>query len=472
MVVQLAAVPLVIRIIGLEEYGLWALVSAVVGLVGLIEGGLSTSTTVFASRDLARRDWAGLAQTITVALGSMIGLATLVAAVLALGSGVVGKLFSNLNGAQQQAVTSALCISAIVVWARLIQQVFVGIEQAYDRYGIMNTISTAQQILMSLGVLAIAWMGGRIEAFMKWQVAVSASTLLAHAAVIWRLVKPSHLEFCWNAAKWREISSFSLLFWVSSLGTAMFAQCDRLIVGRLLGSELLGVYAAITGMTLQINSVSALPAQPLVPLVASAKANDRLDDRQIHRRIREMFEMSTTIAFGLGTALFLLAPTVLKLLLPATQSVRYVMEFQIACVIYSLYSINAVGYYLLYGMQAVRKCMLIQLSAGGIALALIGFGAHGAGLKGAIYGGAGYLIVWILTFLGMRRIQVTTREWTGWLLPYLLCFGGILAVGVMSSNTLFAQVVSALLGSIAIGGCFLIRNERYLVAIVKKVTLR
>lgn len=49
----LLTIPLIIRLIGVEEYGLWTLVSTMIGIVGLAEAGLAVSTTVFLSRDLA-----------------------------------------------------------------------------------------------------------------------------------------------------------------------------------------------------------------------------------------------------------------------------------------------------------------------------------------------------------------------------------------------------------------------------------
>jgi Polysaccharide biosynthesis protein len=50
-------IPVLIRLMGVEEYGLWALASAIVGIVTLAEAGLSTATTVFVSQDLGQ-GWA------------------------------------------------------------------------------------------------------------------------------------------------------------------------------------------------------------------------------------------------------------------------------------------------------------------------------------------------------------------------------------------------------------------------------
>jgi O-antigen/teichoic acid export membrane protein len=64
----LLTIPILIRIIGVEEYGLWTLASAVVQIVNLAEAGLSMATTVFLSQDLAKEDIDGVSQTLTVTI--------------------------------------------------------------------------------------------------------------------------------------------------------------------------------------------------------------------------------------------------------------------------------------------------------------------------------------------------------------------------------------------------------------------
>src|SRR6266699_1267709 len=173
-------IPLLIRLIGTDNYGVWTLVSAVVGVVALAEGGLSVSTTVFASRDLAQEDLASLSQTLTVTLGGIVTLATLAGVIIWLSADSISGCFHKLGPPEQKVMATALKLSGLVVWARLLQQVLVGLEQAYQRYGLLNIVNTLQQALSGPGLLLIAVMGGRIVAFMQWQVVVSMAALLAH----------------------------------------------------------------------------------------------------------------------------------------------------------------------------------------------------------------------------------------------------------------------------------------------------
>jgi len=415
-------IPLLIRIIGLQEFGLWALVSAVVGVIALLEGGLSVSTTVFMARDLARGDRVGVAQTLTANLAAILALATLAGAILWWGGGLVANLFPDLTLGQKATATSAMRISAFVVWVRLLQQVMVGIEQACQRYDLMNGITTAQATLGNLGMLAVGSFGGRIVELMQWQLVVGLLILVAHAIAAGSLLRHLGLRPAWNREKSGYVWRYSLLAWVSTLGSALFSQCDRIIVGRILGTGGVGIYAAITSVTRQINALSTLPVQPLVPFLAKEGASDQTGSRRVRDRVRQALELNALVALGAGMVLFLLAPWILRILLPVSEVPPPVLEFQIAVFIFSLYSLNAVGYYVFYGVQALKECVLIQLASGILALALIGIGAWHWGLVGAVAGTAGYQLVWLLTFRAMRRIQIPAREWLGWLMAYLAWF--------------------------------------------------
>jgi O-antigen/teichoic acid export membrane protein len=179
------SIPLLITIIGLETYGLWVLVSTVIGLLALAEAGLSVATTVFVARDLAEADQYALSQTIAITFGGMLAISTLIAIVLWF-SALFLPLFPGLDASQQLVVTTALQLGSILVWSRLLQQVLIGVEQAYNRYGVLNGLLTVQAVLTSPGTVLVAFYGGRVSEMMLWHALSSCLMLVAHGVFVWR----------------------------------------------------------------------------------------------------------------------------------------------------------------------------------------------------------------------------------------------------------------------------------------------
>lgn len=462
-------IPLLIRIIGLETYGLWSFVSAIIALVALAEAGLSVTTTVFVSRDLAAENRLQLTQTLTVTGGGMLFLATAIAVILWLAA-PAATFLPNLTSAQQIAAVAALRAGTIGVWARLLQPVLIGIEQAYNRYGLLNILVTIQSLLTSLGTVAVAWAGGRVAEMMMWLSLVGALMLGAHLLVVWRLVYGQATRLTWSWQHARQIGRYSLFTWVSALGGALFNQCDRLIVGAILGVEPLAIYAAITTVTYQINMLSAMPAQPLLPQLGAMAKTSTAD--QYRPQLRQALEMNAFVACALGGSLFLLAPILMQILLPEALSVETLIALDSAILIYALYSLNAVGYFVLLGIRAVRICTANVLFSGVMSLAFIAIGAHYGGLVGAVAGNAGYLATLYLTWQGMRSFGLPARTWLSWMAPALAWLGLALGVSIWAPTSTDWRLALTIIALVPLGFWFLITQRLQLEPFVRQLVAR
>ena len=454
-------IPLLIRLIGVEEYGLWTLASTVVGMVGLAEAGLSVATTVFVSQDLGKEDVDGLSQTLTVTFGTMFILATLAAIALWFSAASIVNLFPKLGQAQQLIAIQALQIGGLVVWARLLQQVLVGVEQGYQSYGLMNLLNTMQSLLLSLGTLAVAWLGGRTVAMMQWQALASVAILLSHILVVRSLLQIMSLRPSWNREKGLAVGRYSVMTWLAIVGGTLFSQGDRLVVGSLLGTETLGVYAAITNITTHINSFSALPIQPLLPSLSNTTVNLKVDDGlKLQQDVKQALQINVIVALGLGATLITLSPIVLSLVFPGKTASEYVLPFCVTVVIYAFYSINAVGYYILLGTGSVKTCMINILISGTLSLIMIVIGAYNFGLVGAVFGNFGFLGTLLLLFWGMKVLLIPSYKWLKWLIFPFGWFSLVILVNCAISNESILRIVLSLLQILPLLIWFIANNQR------------
>lgn len=414
LIFNLLSVPLLIRILGVEEYGLWALISAVIGLVALAEAGLAVSTTIFVARDLGINDQTGVSETLTITGGAILIFATIAAGLLWLLAPYSVQLFPRLTQVQSDAVIPALQFAGLVVWTRLIQQVLVGVEQAYQRYDILNILYTLQIVVLNIGLACVAWYGGRIVALMLWQVYVSLVILIAHLYACWWLLRRLNLRLQWSLQKGREVGRYSIMTWLTALGGTFFVQGDRLIVGIVLGSTALGLYAAITNITSQINTFSALAVQPLVPALSMRMAHEGetpSPSQSLQLQLKQALQTNGVIALVLGSILFSFAVPILNVMMPESVSDGTVVLFRLAIVIYTFYSLNAVGYFVLFAVKDVKTLMLVQVFSGLISLSVIYISALYFGTIGAIIGNATYNLTLLLNYYALRRLKINFYDW-------------------------------------------------------------
>lgn len=438
--IGLLTIPVLIRTLGIEEYGLWTLAVTTISIVTLAEAGLSLATTMFVSQDLEREDTEGLSQTLTITGGAMLILSVLAGLLLWLFAVPIVGSFAKLQPSQQVVAVQALQLGAVVVWARLLQQVLVGVEQACQRYDLSNAVNTVQTLALSLGMLAVVLSGGKTPELMELQILIAVVGLIAHCWLGWFLLRGFGLRVSWNRRRGVEIFQYSMMSWLTAIGGVLFTQMDKVIVGAVLGTSELGIYAAVTNIATQINVLSALPVQPMMPALSALAVRDDFDPVEVEGRVKQAFIVNSLFALGLGSVLLTVAPFFLTVILGYEPSLNTVLVFRVGVLAYSLYSLNAVGFYLCLGLNAAQMCMTIQVASGVVTLALILVGTNQFGLLGAMLGNMGFVMTWLMNVYGCKLLQIQGHKWLQWLLLPLFVTGSIFLLGIVGGDTLFFKL--------------------------------
>jgi len=400
LLVNLAAIPLLIRLLGIDSYGVWVTINAQVGLFTLAEMGITTALLNRLPGFLVKKDETGASR--------CLGTSFLLIALFGLVASTVYYLISPLvatiyQGAiLERGLLLSLRISSFIILPKLLVMYLTSIEAAHQRYDLQAIVDTLITVLLQAGVVMIAWRNGGISTLFLWLLFSSLAGVLAHSIIIKKIlhVRLASLAISKVEAgcQWR----FGLQHWVSSLGSSLFGQMDRILVNAILGSSASGVYAAVTSITIKINELSALPIKVITPAVSAEKENGN------YNRIQSIYN-NATITNGVIVLilslpiiywydlLFRLVFTGNMLGIPST-----ILPF-LAC-IYGTYSLAASGFYLLLGIGKPGVNAIWGFIGGtGMCLALILLSPI-YGLQGAIWSNAVYILVVTTNFYGIKLI--------------------------------------------------------------------
>ncbi|QSV54946.1 MAG: oligosaccharide flippase family protein [Dolichospermum sp. UKL201] len=425
------SVPILIRLMGLEEYGVWSLVSSVLSLIVLAEAGLPVSATVFVSQDLAKKDDKGLSQTLTITIAAMFILATTASVLLCIGGEALASCFPKLEALQHQMVVQSIQVGAIAVWAQLLQQCFIGIEQAYQQYKFMSALATIQWIFLTTGWMVLAWSGGRSVMLAQWQSVVSVATLLGHIWIILLLTKKQNIRLLWNSQRGIEIVNYSLVSWITTLGRALFTRGDRLIVGSLLGSSKLAVYATMFDFASVTTSFSALAVQPLIPTISNLVLEKDSNKALLQNKVKQAIIINALVSIVIGSIILICGGLIIKFVIPESFNVTNVKIFKISVLITTLISLNAPGYFILFTTKDVAISAFNQLFFGALSLILIATGSLQFSLSGAVFGNLGYLGTLILPAVAMKKLNIPVHLLFSWLVIPVSLFLIISCFGIM-----------------------------------------
>ena len=245
---SLAFIPLYIKYLGMEAYGLIGLFAVLQAWLVLLEIGMTPAL----SREMARFTGGDhSAQSIRDLLRSIEVVGGGVAAVIAMGiwaaSGWLASDWLRAEKLPVEVVAQAFAIMGAVTALRFIENIYrssiVGLQQQV----LLNVVTSVIVTLRGLGAVGVlAWVSPTIKAFFLFQGLLSVVTVVILAAVLYQVLPKSQqrARFSWPALMgvWRFAAGMMVITFLSILLT----QTDKILLSRLLTLEYLGIYYLAT----------------------------------------------------------------------------------------------------------------------------------------------------------------------------------------------------------------------------------
>ncbi len=406
--ISFVSVPLLIRWLGLERYGIWIVLTSLSMLGGLFEFGLTTAISKHISEDNARADWAAMERN----LGTSFFLTTLLGLVAFSGLLVFAPYLSELFFHRSPYLEDArlsLEIMAVLLFLYFWQHWLTAVQGGLMRYDLQAAVDTVGSFATTLGSLLIAMIGGSLSLLASWSILVTACSLIVYGSFLKRLLPQHKMRFrlSWNAA--RILLRFGSMQWWANLGSSLFAYLDRIVVNYFLGPSAVGIYAATTAVVLKINHLSAMPLQALPAWISTASALSQKN------RVRQIFLRATRLN---GLVVFLIAAPIMfwaqpfaRFLVGAADSEAASQLLLHLSLIYGLYSLAGAGFYTAIGIGSPGINAIAGVASGLLVILALATLTPALGLGGAVLGNALYILVLTTNLKVKSLINLGMKEY-------------------------------------------------------------
>lgn len=269
--IAIITAPLLVRLLGVSDFGIWSMISAVVFAVGVLELGLNAALTNFLAAERARGDWGAAGKTVATSFLLTTLFGTLATAIcLAAAPGICGFLFERTEDRME--ALHGLQVLALVLVPRFWQQWAGATEAAMLRFDLQSLIETPSTTLVQIGSVVVVAAGGRSSGLAAWWVGVTLLTCAAHAIALRRCRPARDGDLGWSVDVGRRLLRFGFMSWVTNVGQALCSTLDRVIVGWILGPAAAGIYGATVSVTSKIAELCQLPMKVLPTAVSAAQA--------------------------------------------------------------------------------------------------------------------------------------------------------------------------------------------------------
>jgi O-antigen/teichoic acid export membrane protein len=247
---SIAFVPLYIRYIGIEAYGLVGLFAVIQVWLGLLDVGMSPAL----NREMARyvagakdiRSTRNLLRTLEVIAG-VIGL--IVVIIVCLSANWITTQWVKLDHLSLEEARHSVMIMSIAIGARWVAGLYRSALTGLQCQVSLNALVIIFATIRGVGVLGVLeWMSPSVVGFFAFQAIVSVLEMLALACMTRAYLAPSSHQIRFEMNELRAIWRFALGVTAISFLALLLTQIDKVLLSSLLPLKEFGYYTLATSV--------------------------------------------------------------------------------------------------------------------------------------------------------------------------------------------------------------------------------
>ena len=277
MLLGLVALPVLVRGLGAEHYGLLALSLALIGFAAVADLGVGRAASKFIAEDYARNETGRTERFVRTSLTmAMISGLTGTTILLLLSPLLVRRVFS-IRPAMQAEAQLVFALTAIGLAPVLLRILFDGVLAGHHRIAFLNTTNMAANTLkVGFSIIAILT-GYSVLAIVAINVAVCFLHAIGLGWYTHRFFSGRvRMAFGWDrgiARQLLELGLISTLSWV--LANVIFLYADRVIIGVFLPLAMVGYYTVAFDIASKQWYMSSSVSQTFFPVFSGQSVTNQ-----------------------------------------------------------------------------------------------------------------------------------------------------------------------------------------------------
>jgi O-antigen/teichoic acid export membrane protein len=381
--VALGTVPLVVKGLGDANYGVYSLVTAIVGYFAVIDINVTAGSVKFIAEFNAHKDQRRIDETVFFGLTvySLLGLLGGIG-LFAGAHFFVTRVFTVPPSLTGEAVAT-LRLAALGFFLGQLQSYLNSIPQSLMRYDIASRIEMVFGTGVPLLTVAVLMLGYGLFEVILLRVIASA----INCAVLWRCIRRLLPELAWRkpgAAIRRELLGFSAYSFLSRFATLSYAYADKLIIGALVGVTGLAYFTVASTLANRILSLTYRLSGVFFPAASALAARGELE------RLRTLYLKASRYVVFINASVLVLVAVFSYQILYYWMNPQFARAGQVVLAVMALSqfidSLTSLPSLVNDGMGHPRFSGMFALARAAFGLVVVWLGVDGWGIAGAAWG--------------------------------------------------------------------------------------
>ncbi len=206
----------ILRVLGVEDYGIYNVVGGVIGMLGLLSQTMRATYQRYYNVELGKKNRTGVIKKFQLSLSSQLLLAIII---LVLGETIGLWFVANKLVIPENRMTAAIWVyqaSMISFIVRIFETPFGALITAYEKMGLFAVVSIIDAVLRLVIVLLIPFIpGDTLIVYAYLLTLVSFINIVIYVVYCKKRIETTVIKFCWNKSELKGMFIFS---WWSVLG--------------------------------------------------------------------------------------------------------------------------------------------------------------------------------------------------------------------------------------------------------------
>lgn len=368
---MILSAPILLRTLGAEGYGLWAVMTAVISAGAILASGFGDANIKYLSERRRDDDEGALVRCVRSLLGINLALGFTIALMVVVAAHSAATRLVPHGGAMQRDCILCLQLAAVLLLLRAVESVCISTQRAFERYGAAVRVSIVSRVVSVLAGALLTRYIPRVSIVLLCAVFFSALATAIQLHHTRLLLVAQSLWPSWDAEALRSLFGFGMYSWVLSASGVAFAQLDRIVLGLWLGGASLAGYALCTQLAQPVNGLAASALHFVFPYLSNRSVTHTIADQR--SAAWKAAGSNVLLVLLLAVSLQLCGGTILTLLgHGSTVSTSARSTFAPVLWTTALLGLSVTPTYVLYALGRVRTVVWFN-TAGGVLCAILMF---------------------------------------------------------------------------------------------------
>ncbi len=244
-IMSLAFVPLYIKYLGIEAYGLIGIFVMLQAWLSLLDMGMKPALM----REMARFTGGGLdVQSVWHLLRSIeiiaLGMAVLIGLGILSASAWLANNWVQPDQLPMNVVVQAFALMGLVVAVRFVENIYTNSIAGLQRQVLQNAVTIVMATLRGFGsVVVLVYVSPTIEAFFVWQGVVSLATAVVFMAVVYKILPRPPRAARFSVPALRKVWRFAAGMLSITFLALLLTQIDKIVLSQMLTLKVFGYYS-------------------------------------------------------------------------------------------------------------------------------------------------------------------------------------------------------------------------------------